>query len=178
MRFARTRKPGAKGYVAFLLTAIVGIVLVPTNQAASMQAAGVDVSTRAGAYGFRPAEVCFMKRINRTRQRAGLGPLRWDKQMGYVARRHANQMAGSRAVYHDANMGNEITRWRNLAQNTGGGRNCKSLHRSFMQSPSHRANILGQWRFIGVGIEYSGSKIYVQQIFENRRDPGNVYHWP
>ena len=98
-----------------------------------------------------------MRKINRVRQNNGLRALRWDKQMGYVARRHARQMATNNSVYHDGNMGSEITRWRRLAQNTGAGRNCKSLFRSFMRSPSHRANILGTWRFMAVGIDYRGS---------------------
>jgi uncharacterized protein YkwD len=87
-------------------------------------------------------------------------------------------MATNRAVYHDANMGNEITRWTRLGQNTGAGRNCKALFRSFMRSSSHRSNILGSWRHMAVGTEYAGGKLFVQQIFENRRDPGNIYHWP
>ena len=94
------------------------------------------------------------------------------------ARRHARQMATNNSVYHDGNMGNEITRWRRLAQNTGAGRNCKSLFRSFMQSPSHRTNIIGAWRFMAVGIEYRNGKIFTQHIFENRENPGNIYHWP
>ena len=87
-------------------------------------------------------------------------------------------MAAARAVYHDGNMGNEITRWRSLGQNTGAGRNCRRLFRGFMRSSTHRHNILGGWRFVGVGIEYAGRKVYVQQIFETSDNPGNVYHWP
>ena len=133
---------------------------------------------RRAGYGFKSAEVCFMRKINRVRQRHGLRALRWDKQMGYVARRHARRMASTDAVYHDGDMGSEITRWRRLAQNTGAGRNCRSLFRSFMQSPTHQANIMGAWKFMAVGIEYRGSKIFVQQIFENYENPGNIYHWP
>lgn len=130
------------------------------------------------AYNFKSAETCFMKKVNRTRQRHGLRALQWDKQMGYVARRHARQMASNHSVYHDGNVGNEVTRWRSLAQNTGRGRTCRSTFRSFMASPPHRANILGRYRFLGVGIEYRGRYVYVQQLFEKRDNPGNVYNWP
>lgn len=178
MPFARTRRFGTRRSMLFLAATSVVAVLLSAPSAISMEAGPGSDSTQSGGYGFRSAEVCFMKKINRTRQSHGLNPLRWDKQMGYVARRHARQMAGNRAVYHDSNMGNEITRWSRLGQNTGAGRNCKGLFRSFMRSPSHRGNILGQWRHLGVGIEYGGGKVFVQQIFENRRDPGNIYHWP
>ena len=119
-----------------------------------------------------------MRRVNQTRQRHGLSALQWDKQLGYVARRHANQMANNRAVYHDGNVGNEVTHWRSLAQNTGRGRTCKHTFRSFMASPPHRENILGPYRYIGVGIEYRGPYVYVQQLYEKHDNPGNVYNWP
>ncbi len=119
-----------------------------------------------------------MRRINRVRARHGRRRLQWDKQLGYVARRHARVMAANRAVYHDSNMGSEITRWRALAQNTGGGRGCKRVSRAFMRSTSHRANVLGRWRHLGVGVERRGGRLYVQQVFEYRADPGNIYHWP
>ena len=148
-----------------------------TAEASAMNAVDRPKSSSSG-YGFRSAEICFMRKINEARQRRGLGALRWDKQLGYVARKHARQMATNNAVYHDPNMGEEITRWRTLGQNTGAGRNCRGLFRSFMQSHTHRDNILGRWRFLGVGIEYSGRKIFVQQVFELYENPGNIYHWP
>lgn len=181
MQHARTRTLMTMGLTA-ALAAIVAVVVAPSTAWSMRTHGSTDVRTGAaratGGYGFKAAEICFMRKINRVRQNNGLRALRWDKQMGYVARRHARQMATNNSVYHDGNMGSEITRWRRLAQNTGAGRNCKSLFRSFMRSPSHRTNILGTWRFMAVGIDYRGSKIFTQQIFENYENPGNVYHWP
>ena len=119
-----------------------------------------------------------MHRINNKRASLGRKRLYWDKQLGYVARRHAQRLAGARVVAHDYNMGDEITRWNRLGQNTGGGNSCRSLTRSFLNSYKHRANILGRWRHVGVGAAYSGGRLYVQQIFESRRNPGNVYSFP
>ena len=131
-----------------------------------------------GNYRFKSAEVCFMRKINQARKRHGLRTLRWDMQLGYVARRHARQMAGYNSVYHDPNVGQEVTRWRTIAQNTGRGRNCKRTFKSFMASAPHRANVLGRWRFLGVGIEHHGGYVYVQQLYEKNNNPGNIYHWP
>ncbi len=137
-----------------------------------------DASANAPRYRFQKAEKCFMRKINRVRAQNGQRRLNWDKQLGYVARRHAKTMAGAGGVWHDQNLGRRVTRWQTLGQNTGAGGRCRKLFRSFMASAPHRANILGRWRFIGVGTRWDGGRLYVQQIFESRRNPGNVWSWP
>lgn len=134
--------------------------------------------TSGSNWKFSAVEQCFMERINNRRAAKGKNRLIRDKQLGYIARRHAQRNAAARSIAHDYNMGDEITRWYRLGQNTGGGRTCKSLSRSFWNSPTHRSNILGRWRHVGVGVASSGGRIYVQQIFESRRDPGNIYSYP
>ena len=119
-----------------------------------------------------------MRRINRARRNHGRRALDRDRQIGYVARRHASYIARNGAIWHDNNMTSEITRWRRLGQNTGRGRHCKSLFRAFMRSSGHRANIFGRWRFIGVGTRNRNGTLYVQIVFESRRNPGNVYSYP
>ena len=129
-------------------------------------------------YRFRAAEKCFMRKVNAARAANGQRRLNWDKQLGYVARRHANVMANQGGVWHDQNLGRRVTRWRSLGQNTGAGGRCRKLFGSFMASAPHRANILGGWRFIGVGTQWKGHRLYVQTVFESRRNPGNVWSWP
>jgi uncharacterized protein YkwD len=131
-----------------------------------------------GQYRFSHPEKCFMRKINHRRANHGLRKLRWDPQLGYVARRHASAMAESGYVAHDERIGQRITNWRRLGQNTGRGRPCRPLFKSFWHSPKHRANFLGKWRHFGVGTEWSGGTLYVQQIFESRADPGNIYNYP
>jgi uncharacterized protein YkwD len=119
-----------------------------------------------------------MRKTNKARMRHGRHPIRWDKQLGYVARRHAHQIAQTRGLYHDQNMGREITRWRRLGQNTGRGKGCRRLFRSFMRSSAHRSNILGRWRFMAAGVVKAAGRLYVQHVFETRANPGNIYHFP
>lgn len=119
-----------------------------------------------------------MRKINRARSRQGLRRLDWDKQIGVVARRHAKSMAANYSVFHDYNMDEEITQWKSLGQNSGAGGGCTNLFRAFMRSASHRANILGRWRFIGVGVERRNGRIFAQQVFEWRYNPGNIYRYP
>jgi uncharacterized protein YkwD len=119
-----------------------------------------------------------MHKINRARHRRGLGKLERDKQLGYVARRHARGMASNGSIYHDAGLGQKITHWRVLGQNSGRGGSCRRLFRAFMGSSVHRTNILYAWRFMGVGVKKRSGGLYVQQVFESYDDPGNIYHYP
>ena len=131
-----------------------------------------------GGWSFNRVERCIMRKVNNARARQGLHRLSADKQLSYVARRHARGMAATGGIYHDANMSREITRWRRLGQNTGRAGSCRRAFRAFMRSSIHRTNILGRWRFMGVGVEKRGGRVFVQQVFESRVDPGNVYHYP
>lgn len=154
------------------------MLLLSTNPVLGLETAGTTLGGGGGRWSFDQSEKCLMRKVNRTRRRFGKGGLGFDKQVGVVARRHAKGMANNYSVYHDSNMGREITRWKTLGQNSGAGTGCKSLHRSFMRSSSHRHNILGRWRHIGVGTQWRGGRLFVQVVFEYRSDPGNVYHYP
>lgn len=129
-------------------------------------------------YSFKKSEKCFMRKINKKRAQNGLRRLDWDKQLGYVARRHARSMAGNSDVWHDGDLGRKVTNWRTLGQNVGRGGRCRRLFRSFWNSSTHRHNIMGQWRFVGVGTKWLNNRLYVHQVFEYRRNPGNVWQHP
>ena len=131
-----------------------------------------------GGWRFNKSEQCLLRKINRARRHNGLSGLYWDRQVGYIARRHARSMAANGYVFHDGNVGEQITRWRSLGQNSGAGWSCRSLHRAFMRSSSHRYNIMGGWRHIGAGVEWRNGRLYAQIVFESRYDPGNVYRYP
>lgn len=162
-------------FVSALVAVFLAGSLVPAAVAGVRDTAPAD--GRDG-YRFRRVEKCVMRKINRLRRRAGVAPLERDKQMGYVARRHAQAMAAAGAIWHDAALGREITRWSRLGQNVGHGATCRGLMRRFRRSPGHRANMLGRWRFHAAGTVRAGGRLYVQQLFEARRNPGNVYSYP
>ena len=154
--------------VAAGLWSIVDFASTPTQAEASKNT----------GWHFRGNERCFMRKINKRRARHGLRKLEWDKQVGFVSRVHAKNMAGNKGVYHDGNLGSRVTHWRSLAQNTGGGGHCGKLFRSFWHSSVHKQNILGRWRHMGVGAKWRDGMQYVQMVFEHRRNPGNIYHRP
>jgi uncharacterized protein YkwD len=134
--------------------------------------------TTGGGFSFNSKEACFMKKINKIRLRHGLPKASSDPQLGYVARKHARTIARDGAVYHDDRFGERVTNWIRLGQNTGRGGGCRSITRAFMNDQTHREIILGQWSFMGVGVDSAGGRIYVQQLFESRKNPGNVYNTP
>jgi uncharacterized protein YkwD len=158
--------------LAFLVAYSV-VVLVSSWAGAS----ALDAGTRSD-FRFKRVERCFMREINRRRVARGLNRLRWDWQMGVVARRHARKMARDGFVSHDGWLGSRLTHWRALGQNSGRGHRCKGLFRAFWRSSGHRANMLGRWRFVAVGARRRDGNLYVQQVFEYRSNPGNIWGLP
>lgn len=158
------------GLSAFLVLALV-LVAAPSGQV-------LREAEPVARYSFSKPERCFLKRINSMRRRHGKRALNWDKQLGYVARRHARSMASNGSIYHHGNLGRRVTRWNRLGQNVGRGSNCRVLFRAFKHSSGHRSNLLGRWRHMGVGVERRGGNLFVMHVFESRRDPGNSYHYP
>lgn len=149
------------------LVALIAVVALPNPSAHA-----------GGSYHWTHADWCFMDKINHARAKHGLPGLSADAQLGYVARRHARAMARKGYMWEQQNLGSKITHWRTLAQNTGRGGKCGHLFKAFMASSPHASNILGAYRFMGVGARWRNHRLYVQQIFESKRNPGNIYHSP
>lgn len=168
MTLARAATP-----LKFLSGVVLGAVLV-----AMLVVEPATPSKAAGNYKFKPKERCFMRKINNVRHRRGLRRLERDKQLGYVGRRHAKSMAGSNSIWHDASLGSKVTRWKRIGDNVGVGGGCKRVFKAFMRSSPHRSNILGRWRYVGAGTERRNGKIFVDTIFESRRNPNNTYNYP
>ena len=135
-------------------------------------------SKAASGYEYKEKERCFMRKINKARKRHELGKLDRDKQLGYVGRKHAKSMARSNDIWHDSNLGNKVTRWRRLGDNVGMGGGCKKVFKAFMDSKAHKDNILGKWRHFAAGTKCKNGKVFVEVIFESKRNPDNKYNYP
>ena len=55
--------------------------------------------------------------------------------------------------------------WCHVGENVGYGPSIEWIMAEFMKSPVHRANLLGNWTHVGVGVAKRGSSYYVTQIF-------------
>lgn len=111
--------------------------------------------------------------INRERIRRGMRRLRINDKTWDYARDHAQDMARRRAIYHDSNLRYEIPRgceaWAENVGRTTSGDAAKSVMNMFMNSASHRSNILSKrMTHMGIGVEKRGDYTYVVQRFIDR----------
>ena len=132
-------------------------------------------SAGARCYRYKESERDFAKKINTARNIAGAHRLELDKQLSRVARKHAWEMNKSNTLYHtpSGKLGWRVTRWNHLGENVGAGQTVTSLHQAFMNSPSHRSNVLDRdYRHVGVGVYKDNNYMWVTIVFESERDPG------
>ncbi len=91
--------------------------------------------------------------INRDRASAGLGPLTWNSCLYNVAVSNANRMAAQGYISHTngANVDLACGLGHQAGENVGwwsGGVNDSQLNTMFMNSPDHRANIMGPYNYV------------------------------
>ncbi len=127
-------------------------------------------------YGQTTDEAEFVYLINLDRSAAGLTPLNFHPELLVAARRWATSMRDTSAgftdclISHNPNLRTAVNApWRRLGENVGCGNvTVASLHGAFMNSPSHRANIMSaNFDSIGIGIAMSADAqtIFVTEQF-------------
>ena len=81
------------------------------------------------------------------------------------ARSHSRAMAARGDLYHTSNF-SVICCWSAIAENIGYGGSVPTLHRAFMASPPHRANLLNRrLRQVGIGIVVEGNRLWITEVF-------------
>jgi uncharacterized protein YkwD len=117
------------------------------------------------------SEQGMAKLVNAERSRAGLPTLVLDDKASALARDWSRSMARSNSLRHNTNLASDITRrvrggWTSYGENVGYNSSWQAVHRGFMQSPGHRANILKRgYTRVGVGIVQRNGKYWVTLIF-------------
>lgn len=134
----------------------------------------VSVATSVALVGASPAsatttrEARMLVKINDARANHGLPPLTASPDLMAAARTHTSSMAGTRALFHTASF-SSLCCWDVIGENVGYGMSVRGLHRQFMHSAPHRANILDpRMRQVGVGIVARDGMLWVTEVF---RDP-------
>lgn len=133
--------------------------------------AAVLVAGAGGASAGSDEEQGFVARINAERSERGLEALAVRPDLVAVARRHSERMLDAGAIYHNPDLAGEVGGdWTMLGENVGVGSEVDSLHQAFMDSPSHRANVLRRgFNEIGVGVVIADDgTIYVTEVFARR----------
>ncbi len=126
----------------------------------------IGLGVAAGADSGTEGE--FVAKINASRASAGLAPLAANDSLTSYARTHTAAMMDAGDIFHSssAQLGAAGgTGWDRMGENVGKGQSPSSLHEAFMNSSGHRANILGDYNYVGVGTGTKDGYLYVTVIF-------------
>lgn len=108
----------------------------------------------------RSVESCFLSKAQKVRERVV------SSKATSVARRHSQNMAADRRIYHNDDLAQEMSPFAALGENVGMGPSCSSIHDAFMASDGHRANLEdSDFKQIGIGVTIRDDTIYVTEVF-------------
>jgi len=126
--------------------------------------------------------------VNKQRVKYGLSPLGLSADLTNSAQEHSDDQAYMNDMSHNGSDGSDPGtriqdygyKWQACAENVAFGYpgNEKKVMKAWMQSPGHRANILGPYTHFGSAVAYSGSTPYYTQDFGSNNDPGNFPECP
>jgi hypothetical protein len=120
-----------------------------------------------------PEQILF-ESANHERAARNLAPLKWSASLAVAARQHAARMAEQNTLSHqlpgEPDMLNRATqagaRFSSLAENVAEGPSAESLHRQWMNSPPHRANLLDpQLDSVGIAVARHGDVLFAAEDF-------------
>jgi len=119
-------------------------------------------------------EQFFFDAANHERAAQGLSQLKWDNALAAAARKHAALMANEGDMAHQlpgeptlAQRASDAgARFSRVAENIAVGPDPSSIHIGWMDSPGHRANILGaKYNALGVGVVEADGQLYAVEDF-------------
>jgi hypothetical protein len=137
---------------------------LPLLLAATLATLGMGLSAGAST----SAENEFFSLLNAERAANGLAPMRMEGKLQSHARNHTQDMIDADKIFHSSSA--ELgaaggTGWAKMGENVGRGGTPSSLHKAFMDSSGHRANILGDYNYVGIGTGSSDGRLYVTVVF-------------
>ena len=119
-------------------------------------------------------EVAFATKINAERAEDGKGHLAVNLQLTGVARTWTDEMAAAGEMSHNPELAGQVEGdWTRVGENVGHSTKTgaspaelvERLHVAFMNSPGHRANVLGDFNQVGVGVRITGDTMWVTVNF-------------
>jgi cysteine-rich secretory family protein len=147
-------------------------LLVAGALALSSLGLGPSVATAQEAPAAAPAsagdpraEARLLQLLNQARASANLPALTFDGALAARAREHALGMANAGKLFHRALSELPQNCSASRAENVGRAASPDVVHELFMQDPSHRAEVLGPFNKVGIGIAVVGPFVYVTQDF-------------
>ena len=127
----------------------------------------------AAAQEHGAARILF-EAANRERATNGLGALKWDGPLAVAAQKHAQRMAEQNTLSHQLPREPDLlarakqagAHFSSLAENVAEGPDAENIHKQWMHSPPHRANLLDpQLNSIGIATVERGGILFAVEDF-------------
>jgi uncharacterized protein YkwD len=149
---------------------LAAIALVATIAACAPLKSGPAPSLPFGAAHPQAQELYYM--VNSDRGFWGLAPVGWNDQLGGLAQNWSNHMAASGTMSHQ-NLNAVLDspgfgQFSGLGENVisgGCGMSAGQIHQAWLASDLHRANILGNFSAIGIGLACNGGALFATEDF-------------
>jgi uncharacterized protein YkwD len=126
----------------------------------------VDSATTASS-DFAAERTLILQQTNVIRATHGLPPLRISTALHALAQDWSVQQARANVMSHRAGFASYYpSGWTRAAENVAAGYRASSVVDAWFASPGHRANLLGSYTHIGIGVAVSSSgRLYYTQNF-------------
>ena len=147
-RVPRVRRTGRLGGLGAPLVLVLGLLFALAGASPASASAGESLSLLNGA-----------------RQSAGLAALSSSSDLDGVAQSWAQTMAADGQLRHNPSLSSAVGGWSAIAENVGTGGSVRAVHDALMGSSGHRANILGSYTQVGVGVANGNGAVWVVQVF-------------
>ncbi|HET6910100.1 MAG TPA: CAP domain-containing protein [Mycobacteriales bacterium] len=126
-------------------------------------APSAHAESTASAFSLRLVQL-----VNSARADHGLRPLTVASGTSTVAAGWTEHLAAAQALSHNPNLAAQLEshgspNWTSYGENVGMGptSSAQTLFNAYMNSPEHRANILGaSYRYLGIAVVYTGAKAW------------------
>ena len=164
----RIQSSSARWIVAVLTALAVAVPLLAPDPGSAQAPACPNQDSPPAAIGPQAAAAATLCLLNEVRAGQGLAPLAANARLAQAAQEHAADMVTNHYFAHDSLTGvqfndridatgylNSVGRWsvgENLAWGTYDLATPAAIVNGWMNSPGHRANILGQFSEIGIAI--------------------------
>jgi hypothetical protein len=143
--------------IAFLTVAVLALVAGPMATGPAVAGWTADLTAMTNA----------------DRAAARLKALSTAGDLQSLAQKKADELAKAGRLSHTSNLGSKVSGWRRVGENVGRGPALRDIQTAFMNSPSHRDNIIDRgFTQLGVGVTFDGKEyLYVAVIF---REPSGA----
>ena len=158
------RRPGIQR-IAIAMTVAAALLLSSPGPGAAA-AARVDGRARLtiGSDAWK-----MLKATNASRGRYDVSPLRLNRELSQIARRHSLAMARNDQLFHTSDVGVYLdsVAWHIWGENVGyTPGDVQGLETAFMNSPEHRTNILNRaFRHVAIGAVRVDGTLWVTVFF-------------